>query len=173
MGRAGTTAHQDQHCCQPEQAIATSKTNRCCLINMWINSGSTSVYLVSILCNVEKFDNCWLRPPALNLTWRILKLPHELTGSLLQVGRDPLNQVCTHRVFRALLHLQRLTLMPRRGSAVVLYFLYFTVGDAAFIVFCACFLGDGMSSGPLSQLSKNGSASGHTYVPRSITGKPF
>ena len=50
--------------------------------------GSRSVYLVSILCNVEKFDDCWLGPPALDLCWRILKLVHELTGSLLQVGRD-------------------------------------------------------------------------------------
>ena len=99
---------------------------------------------MSVLSNVEKFDDCWLGPPALNLCWRILKLPDQLTGGLLQAGRDPLKLRVLLTRTGCTSFPGRLTFVPRRGSAVVPYFLYFTVGDKVFIVFCACFLGDGM-----------------------------
>ena len=99
---------------------------------------------MSVLCNIEKFNDVGLGPPALNLCWPILKLPHQLTGSLLQVGRNllKLRVLLTRTGFKSFF--DKLTFVPRRGSAVVLYFLYFIVGDKAFIVFCASFLGDGM-----------------------------
>lgn len=113
-----------------------------------------------VLCNVEKLNHRWLGPPALYLCWCICEFSNQLTWSLLQTCRDFSGLLVDLRQARGLFQIAAdSTFVPTRRSAAVLYFLYFTVGDTALIVCCACFFGDGISSRPLTCLTTSSTLS--------------